>query len=278
MPTVARFNVTPVKSTALHHPERIRLDERGAAGDRRFFFVDGSGKRFSGATKAPILPIRASYDEAADTLELRLPNGVVVAGKAEPDGEALEVNFYGRPVAAHVVDGDFSEALSAYVGHDVRLARPDRPGDAIDVRPVTLVSLESVAELARRGKHDRALDPGRFRMTIEIEGVSAPHDEDTWAGRRVRVGGAVDPGRRAGPAVRRNHARPRHGGPRLPHAQGHPRLPGRERAAAARVRRLRRGRRARRGVGRRPRRTALVTRASATPRRGRRSLPARASW
>ena len=191
MPTVARFNVTPVKSTALHHPERIRLDERGAAGDRRFFFVDGSGKRFSGATKAPILPIRATYDEAADRLELRLPDGVVVAGTAEPDGEALEVNFYGRPVAAHFVDGDFSEALSAYAGHEVRLARPDRPGDAIDVRPVTLVSLESVAELARRGEHEGTLDPGRFRMTIEIEGVPTPHEEDTWAARRVRVGGAV---------------------------------------------------------------------------------------
>jgi hypothetical protein len=191
MPNVARFNVTPVKSTALHHPERIRLDERGAVGDRRFFFVDGDGKRFSGATKAPILPIRASYDEDADALELRLPNGIVVAGKAEPDGEALEVNFYGRPVAAHVVDGDFSEALSTYAGHEVRLARPDRPGDAIDVRPVTLVSLESVAELARHGEHDGTLDPGRFRMTIEIEGVSAPHEEDAWAGRSVRVGGAV---------------------------------------------------------------------------------------
>jgi len=114
-----------------------------------------------------------------------------VAGKAEPDGEALDVNFYGRPVAAHVVDGDFSEALSAYAGHEVRLARPDRPGDAIDVRPVTLVSLESVAKLARRGGHDGTLDPGRFRMTIEIEGVSSPHEEDTWAGRPVRVGGAV---------------------------------------------------------------------------------------
>jgi uncharacterized protein len=191
MPTVARFNVTPVKSTAMHHPERIRLDERGAAGDRRFFLVDASGRRFSGATKAPILPIRATYDETADRLELRLPTGVVVAGTAEPDGEALEVNFYGRPVAAHVVDGDFSEALSAYAGHEVRLARPDRPGDAIDVRPVTLVSLESVAELARRGEHEGTLDAGRFRMTIEIEGVSAPHEEDTWAARRVRVGGAV---------------------------------------------------------------------------------------
>jgi hypothetical protein len=30
MPTVARFNVTLVKSTALQHPEQIELDERGA--------------------------------------------------------------------------------------------------------------------------------------------------------------------------------------------------------------------------------------------------------
>jgi uncharacterized protein YcbX len=191
MPTVARFNVTPVKSTALHHPDRIRLEARGVAGDRRFFFVDAFGKRFSGATKAPILPIRAAYDEGEDTLELQLPNGVVVSGTAEPDGEAIEVNFYGRPVAAHVVDGAFTEALSAYAGHEIRLARPDRPGDAIDVEPVTLVSLESVAELARRGEHDGTLDPGRFRMTIEIEGVSGPHAEDAWAGRRVRVGGAL---------------------------------------------------------------------------------------
>ena len=191
MPRVARFNVTPVKSTALHHPDQIRLDERGAVGDRHFFFVDAFGKRFSGATKSPILPIRATYDESADALELRLPDGVVVAGPARPDGEALEVDFYGRPVAAHVVHGGFSEALSAYAGHEIRLARPDRAGDAIDVNPVTLVSLESVAELARRGAHDDTLDPGRFRMTIEIEGVSAPHEEDAWAGRHVRVGGAV---------------------------------------------------------------------------------------
>ena len=53
-----------------------------------FRFVDASGKRFSGATKAPILPIRAAYDEDADTLELRFPGGMFVAGKAEPDGEA----------------------------------------------------------------------------------------------------------------------------------------------------------------------------------------------
>ena len=160
-------------------------------GDRRFFFIDGNGKRFSGATKAPILPIRADYDEERGVLSLHLPNGIVVSGSADPGVETVEVNFYGRPVAARVVEGDFAEALSAYAGQEVRLVRPERAGQAIDVRPVTLVSLESVAELARRGGRDGPLDPGRFRMTIEIEGVAAPHEEDTWAGRAVRLGDTV---------------------------------------------------------------------------------------
>ncbi|MGH2635610.1 MAG: MOSC domain-containing protein [Actinomycetota bacterium] len=191
MPRVARFNVTPVKSTSLHHPDEIRLETRGAVGDRVFFFVDERGRRFSGATKAPILPIRSSYDPEREWLELRLPNGIVASGSAMPDGHALVVDFFGRPVPARIVEGDFTEALSHYAGHEIRLARPDRPSDAVDVRPVTIVSLESVAELARQGGHAGELSPARFRMTIEVDGVSAPHEEDTWRGRRVRVGEAL---------------------------------------------------------------------------------------
>jgi uncharacterized protein YcbX len=191
MPHVVRFNVTPVKSTRLHHPDAIRLERGGPVGDRAFFFVDGNGRRFSGATKAPILPIRAEYDAEDDRLELRLPDGIVVAGEPVRSDEAVVVDFYGRPVAAHIVDGPFEEALSRYAGHPLRLARPDRPGEALDVRPVTLVSLESVGELARRGGHEGDLSPARFRMTMEIEGVGAPHEEDSWRLRRVRVGEAV---------------------------------------------------------------------------------------
>lgn len=190
MPTVARFNVTPVKSTALLHPTRIHLERRGPVGDRAFFFVDGDGKRFSGATKSPILPIRASYDADREWLELRLPNGIVSSGSAIADGRELVVDFYGRSVMAHEVDGDFAEALSDYADSEVRLVRPDRASDALDVRPVTLVSLESVAELARQGGRDN-VDPGRFRMTIEVKGVSQPHEEDAWRGRSVRVGEAL---------------------------------------------------------------------------------------
>jgi uncharacterized protein YcbX len=191
MASVVRFNVTPVKSTSLHHPEELVLDRGGAVGDRAFFFVDGNGKRFSGATKAPILPIRAEYDAERDHLELALPNGVEVAGIPATTDEALVVDFYGRPVPAHLVDGPFTEPLSDYAGHTIRLARPDRPGEALDVRPVTLVSLESVRELARQGGHEGDLSPARFRMTIEIEGVGSPHAEDAWRSRRVRIGEAT---------------------------------------------------------------------------------------
>ncbi|MGZ5291666.1 MAG: MOSC domain-containing protein [Actinomycetota bacterium] len=191
MPTVARLNVTPVKSTALHHPDEIRLEPGGAVGDRAFFFVDADGRRFSGATKAPTLPIRAYYDASGKRLELALPDGVVVSGSTLADGRSIDVDFYGRSVRAHVIEGGFGDALSAYAGHEVLLARPDRAGEALDVRPVTLVSLESVAELARRGGQAGDLDAARFRMTLEIAGVAEPHEEDAWQGRLVRIGDAV---------------------------------------------------------------------------------------
>ncbi len=190
MRTIAKLNVTPVKSTALHHPDEIRLERSGAVGNRDFFFVDGDGRRFSGERKTPLLPIRAAYDAAADRLELRLPDGIVASGPATATGETLTVDFYGRPVPCHVVEGDFAEAVSRYTGHDVRLARVDRPGDGNDERPVTLVSLASVAELGRRGGREEPVDARRFRMTVEIDGCE-PHEEDTWKGRRVRLGDAV---------------------------------------------------------------------------------------
>lgn len=187
---VARLNVTPVKSTALYHPNQIRLERYGAVGNREFFFVDEHGRRFSGSVKALLIPIRAEYDAAGDRLTVRLPDGIVVSGPAAPNGEALTVDFYGRPVPGHVVEGEFEEALTRYAGHPIRLMRVDRLGDAKDARPVTLVSMASVEELSRQGGRDRAVDAGRFRMLIEVDGC-APHEEDTWGGRRARIGEAV---------------------------------------------------------------------------------------
>jgi uncharacterized protein YcbX len=188
MPVVARFNVTPVKGTALHHPDHVTLTPNGIPEDRRFFLVDADGALFSGSDHGPLVQVRADFDD--EKLTCTFPSGETVAAQADVLGDARVVDFYGRPVAAHEVRGPFSDAFSTHVGAPVRLLRADRGGDALDVHPVTLVGLASVSDLGRRGGHAGDLDPRRFRINIEIDGTE-PYEEDTWDGRTVAIGEAV---------------------------------------------------------------------------------------
>ena len=187
MPAIARFNVTPVKGTRLLHPEQVELTAAGIPGNRRFFLVDEEGDLYSGSDFGPLVRVRASAQD--ERLVCAFPDGTTV--EAEPDrGEPLVVDFYGRPVPARVVGGGFAEAFSAFVGRPLRLVRAEADGDGPDVRRLSLVSLASVRELAGRGGHKGDLDPGRFRINVEIDGC-APFEEDSWDGRRVRLGEAV---------------------------------------------------------------------------------------
>ena len=73
--TVARFNVTPVKSTTLHHPDSIDLRREGAVGDRRFLFARSDGTRLRGISKAPLMPVDLEMWSVADErLTLRFPD------------------------------------------------------------------------------------------------------------------------------------------------------------------------------------------------------------
>jgi uncharacterized protein YcbX len=190
MPTVARLNVTPVKSTALHHPCEVLLEMHGAAGNRDFYFVDEDGRLQGGSKFGPFVRIASEHDPAGERLTLRFPDGSVAEGDACALGEAITTNFYGRAVPAHLLEGPWAEAVSAFVGRPIRLARVDRPGDGADIRPLTLVSLASVDELSRQGGAEGRVDPGRFRMLIELDGCAA-HEEDAWNGRRLAIGQAI---------------------------------------------------------------------------------------
>jgi uncharacterized protein YcbX len=190
MPTVARLNVTPVKSTALQHPDEIRLEPYGAAGNRDFYFVDQDGRLQGGSKFGPYVMITSEHDPATERLVLRFPDGTVVEGDGSALAEAITTDFYGRSVPAHVLDGPWAEAVSRFVGRPIRLARVDRPGDGADIETVTIVSLASVDELSQQGGADARVDPGRFRMLLELDGC-APHEEDSWRGRRLAVADAV---------------------------------------------------------------------------------------
>jgi len=187
MATVSRLSVTPVKGLALHHPDRIRVERDGIPGNREFFLVDARGSLFNASKHGPMMRIRAEYDHEAERLALRFPDGRVVEDVVRAEG-AAPTNFWGRPVAGRLVDGPFAEALSEYVGRPLRVVRADVVGGAFDVEVLTLLSTASVDELAHQTGLER-LDGRRFRMAVELDGCE-PHEEDTWAGRRFRVGSA----------------------------------------------------------------------------------------
>ena len=188
MPSVARLSTTPVKSLLLHHPEEILLEPFGVATDRRFYLIRDDGRLLAGLHHGPLALVRADWDPGPDRLTLTLPDDEVVEGDVVLADPVL-TDFWGHRVGGRVVRGPWGEALSAFAGRPVRLVKADAPAGGVDVEPVTLVSSESIGELARQAGFD-VVDGRRFRMLLEVEGC-APHEEDTWSGRRLRLGEAV---------------------------------------------------------------------------------------
>ncbi|MGI8605805.1 MAG: MOSC domain-containing protein [Gaiellaceae bacterium] len=190
MPTVTRLSTTPVKGSALHHPEEVRLERDGVPGKREFFLVDPKGRLFGCTRHGPLVQVRSEYAADPERLALRFPDGTVVEDAVALGDESMRVDFFGRPVTAQLVLGPFGEAYTNYLGKPVRLVRASDRGGAFDMHVVTLLSEASVAELGRQAGANGDVDGRRFRMLLTLEGCEA-HEEDTWEGRRVRVGSAV---------------------------------------------------------------------------------------
>ncbi len=185
MPTVSRLAITPVKGLALSHPDEVEITATGVPRNRRFFLVDERGKLLNGTRDGPLFGVEADCDDEGTGLALRFPDGRVID---EPVtlGKAKVTAFWGRPVRGHYVEGPWSESLSELLGEPVRLVRAEDPGGAFDAAPVSLLSDASLDELARQAG-ESGVDGRRFRMLIHLAGCE-PHEEDSWLGRRVRVG------------------------------------------------------------------------------------------
>jgi uncharacterized protein YcbX len=184
--------VAPVKGLALTQRDALTLESFGALENRRFHLLDERGRFVNGLTRLErsLFPVVPDWDPHADALSLTFPDGSVVEGPVEL-GEPVSTWFYDRDEPGRLVSGPWAAALSDYAGRELRLARTDVPGRAVDRLDgsVSIVSDESVDELARQAGVDGA-DARRFRMLVGVRG-GEPHVEDTWIGREVRVGEAV---------------------------------------------------------------------------------------
>jgi len=180
--------VSPVKSLALQAIERATVSKAGISGDRAFFMIGAGGRLFTQRDHFPLVQVSAAYDPATNELSLSFPDGVV-SGVVEA-GEAIVTSFWGgRPVEGQVVRGPWSEALSAFVGGEIRLVQP-APGQSFDGFPLSMCSMESLGALAQAAGVG-GVDGRRFRQNVYISGAEGAHAEDGWIGREVRIGGVV---------------------------------------------------------------------------------------
>lgn len=194
---VAWIHVAPIKALAVQELERVDLGLLGVENDRRFCIVDPDGRMLNAKRVQRFVAVKPRFDDTLHRLVLEMPNGTKVEGTIDL-GAATLVTIYGRSVPAHVVDGPWSDALSALAERPVRLVRFDAPGEGVDRAAegagASLLSTESLRAIATAGGAAAPVDPRRFRMLFGISGVDA-HAEDTWIGSRVLVGAAVvEPG------------------------------------------------------------------------------------
>lgn len=181
--------VAPIKGMALELVDEAQLTEAGIAGDRRFFLVDENDRLVNAKGLGVLQQIRPMYDEATRTLLLHMPNGAIVDGVVETNGE-VTANFWGDPKPARVVVGPWSDAISDLAAKNLRLVEPaDTAPDRGRSGATTLLSTGSLRALAQELGVDE-VDGRRFRMHFGIDGVDA-HEEDGWLGKRVAIGDAV---------------------------------------------------------------------------------------
>jgi len=188
MPRVARFSIAPVRSLGLQHPTEIDLTELGVVEDRRFFLTNDDNRLVDQLIVFKLVQVASRTDPEATTLWMQFPDGTVVDGEVEL-AEAVETPIHGRTGVGHRVVGPWSEALTDFVGMPMRVIRCDRPGGTRRGNPASILSDGSVRELAAHAGRDW-VDSRRFRMLMDLEDAAA-HEEDTWIGRRIRIGNAV---------------------------------------------------------------------------------------
>jgi MOSC domain-containing protein len=173
---------------ALVHRDEIVVEPFGVRDNRRFHVIGEGGRLLNGKQLGELQQISASWDETAGSLAFDFPDGNAVDGTIEL-GEAITTIFFGRPVDGRLVVGPWSEALTEFVGREIRLVQSDAPGAAVDrgAAGVTMLSTGSLEAMRTAAGIAEAVDPRRFRMLFGLEGIEA-HEEDEWVGRRVRIG------------------------------------------------------------------------------------------
>lgn len=171
-----------------HQPrESILLRADGPVGDRVFAVVDPSTSQVLRTVEHPsLLGCAAGWDSGVLSVEIA---GKLLAAVPAASGRRLDLNYWGRAALMDVVDGPWAEQFSRLLGRSVLLARTVDTGSVVFGDCVSIATSGSLGRLSAEVGH--AVDARRFRSTFTIDtGDDAAHEEDSWAGRYLELGGA----------------------------------------------------------------------------------------
>jgi uncharacterized protein len=172
---VTELHRWPVKSMAGQPVDALRLDERGAAGDRAHALFDefkGAPRRLTARQAPRMLLWHASYD-GHEVAPDDVPEPILTA----PDGRTFGWD-----------DAELAPALEQDLGRPVALKRD--LGLMQDLNQSLLVTTQ--ATLAAIERELGQLDLRRFRTNVHVVLDDAPaYAEEDWEGRELTIGEAA---------------------------------------------------------------------------------------
>jgi uncharacterized protein len=178
----------PVKSMQGERLDEVTIAPRGVEGDRGHALLDAaSGRILSAKSVKELLFARVEDDSVV------LPDGTAVALE-DPVASKILSEWLGRDVRlATPVEGEqrsYQMTFDPPNDHAEYVDIPAPPGSFRDLAPVHVVTTATLAG-CRAERPDLDWDVRRFRPNLLIDIDGPPFIEDTWTGRRLRIGSDV---------------------------------------------------------------------------------------
>ena len=170
--TVTELHRWPVKSMGGEAVSRLRIDGRGAAGDRTHALFDahrGAPRRLTARQSPRLLAWQASYEGADPD-----PADPPLARLTAPDGERYAWDDPALPAA-----------LAQDLGRDVQLRRD--PAGQQDLGDSLLITTEATLR-AVEAELGAPLDLRRFRTNVHVVLDAPAFAEEGWEGRTLTIG------------------------------------------------------------------------------------------
>jgi MOSC domain-containing protein len=198
---VASLHTYPIKGCHRIDHDRAVVEPWGLAGDRRWLLIEPDGTFVTQRDEPRLALLQVAETDSGLDLSAK---GTAALGVPVPEtGETIKVRVWQSEVDATPVGGAADAWLSAFLERDVRLVWLDDPTrrttDPLFSGPDDRVSfadgfpllVTATASLDRLGEWiGRPLPMTRFRPNLVVE-TEVPFVEDTWLGRRLRIGDVV---------------------------------------------------------------------------------------